>query len=450
MASLQEKIAGAILTVIRKRRTERAAAAGVSPIGPSGAIAPAKVREARFSDFEAVSALKQRWGMDADSLENWERLWHGNPALLYSEVKRPIGWVLEADGAIVGYMGSISLQCSYGEKTLTAVASHGLVVDTAYRAMSVTLVAPFYRQKSVDLYLATSAIEAVGKLARAMKCSTLPQEEYESVLFWVLRPYPFARMLMSKLNLGPASTRVGSVLTAMAVSCDKVLRRRRPRPSSVRRSATRFTMTEIAPRDIGDDFESLWAAKLNEPPRLLAERSPAALRWHFEIPGDRGSARVLCCHEGGRLVGYAVVRTDTDPETGLRKSIIADTLVRHDDPSIVRALWAAAYESARLAGSDVLEVMGFPPAIRKVCAAWNPYVRKYPACPYFYKAADPELHAALADGEAWYATPFDGDATLIRPSYSSSPLHSAASMKMKSDTDKILPRISEEQRTEVF
>jgi hypothetical protein len=444
MASLQEKIAGAILTVIRRRRTERSSTGG-DHVEPTRAIAPAKVREARFSDFEAVSALKQRWSMDADSLENWERLWHGNPALLCGEVKRPIGWVLEADGAIVGYMGNISLQCWYGEKALAAVASHGLVVDTPYRAMSVTLVAPFYRQKSVDLYLATSAMEAVGKLARALKCSPLPQAEYDSVLFWVLQPYPFARSLMRKLDLGSASAWVGSVFTAIAVGGDRALRGRRPG-----RSARPFTITDIAPRDMGDDFQSLWTAKLNECTRLFADRSPAALRWHFEIPGDRGCARVLCCHEDGKLVGYAVIRTDTDQETGLRKSIIADTLVRQDEPEIVRALWAAAYENAKLAGSDVLEVMGFPSTLRKVCTEWNPYVRKYPACPYYYKAADPALQAALADGAAWYATPYDGDATLIRPSYSSRALHRPPGVKMENDTDRILPHVSEEQRTEVF
>ena len=444
MATLQEKIAGAILTVIRKRRTERLSG-GSDNVQPKRAIAPAKVREARFSDFEAVSELKQRWGMDADSLENWERLWHGNPALLCGEVKRPIGWVLEADGAIVGYIGNISLQCCYGEKTLAAVASHGLVVDAPYRAMSLTLVAPFYRQKSVDLYLSTTAIEAVGKMSRAFKCSPLPQSEYDSVLFWVLQPYPFARTMMKKLDLGSASTWIGSVLTAIAVAGDRILRNRRPRPS-----AALFTITEIAPRDIGDDFQSLWSAKLRECSRLLADRSPAALRWHFEVPGDRGSARVLCCHENGELVGYAVIRTDTDQETGLRKSVIADTLVRRDDSEIVRALWAAAYESARIAGSDVLEVMGFPPALRKVCAEWNPYLRKYPACPYFYKAADPEFHAMLADGVVWYATPFDGDATLIRPSYSNHAPHGRPGVKIENDRGTILPHVPEEQRTEVF
>jgi len=147
-----------------------------------------------------------------------------------------------------------------------------------------------------------------------------------------------------------------------------------------------------------------------------------------------------------------VVRTDTDPGNGLRKSVMADTLVRRDDPEIVRALWAAAYESAKREGSHVLEVLGYPPGIRQACAEWNPYVRQYPACPYYYKAADPILHKALSDGAAWYATPFDGDATLIRPSYSSSSSvrDGVPGVQMEDHKEKIVSHNPVEERTEVF
>jgi hypothetical protein len=443
MGSFQEQITAAILTMIRARRTSPSTEASDLNVHSCGAIPPAKLREARFEDFDAVAELKQRWGLNADSLENWDRLWRRNPALMHGEFQRPIGWVLEAGGVVVGYLGNISLQYRYGERTLTAVAAHGFVVETAYRAVSLTLAAAFFRQKSVDLYISTTAIEAVGKMALAFESAALPQPDYGSVLFWVLQPYPFAQALMKKLNLGPTPSQIGSVLSVIAVGADKILRRRWPR-----RPATSFTMSEIAPKDMGYDFQALWTAKLNEGSRLFADRSPAALQWHFGIPGDRGCARVLCCHEDGELVGYAVIRTDTDQENGLKTSIIADMLVRQDDPNIVEALWAAAYENAKRMGSHVLEVLGFPPSIRRVYSQQKPYLRKYPTCPYYYKAADPMLHKALSDGTAWYATPFDGDATLIRPSFSSSTPNPPRVLGHSGDN--VASHIPEEERSEVF
>jgi hypothetical protein len=414
MGSLQQKIAAAIITRIRRRR-QASSARESSSLCPPGAVAPASLREALFSDFKAVAELKDRWGMNSDSLENWDRLWRRNPALPGSEIQRPIGWVLEADGAIVGYLGNISLQCRYGDRALTAVTAHAFVVDTPYRPLAMSLAAAFFRQKSVDLHISTTSIEPVGKMALAFRSATLPQADYDTVLFWVLHPYPFAQMVMKKLDLGSTASRVGSILAALAIGADKVLQRRWPS-----RSTKTFSVSEISSCDIGDDFQALWEEKLKERPCLLSDRSAATLRWHFEIPGDRGCARVLCCYKNGKLVGYAVVRSDTDQQNGLRKSIIADMVARQDDPAVIRELWIASYECAKRTGSHVLEVQGFPPNIRLASSGWRPYLRKYPACPYYYKAADPLLHKTLSDGAAWYACPLDGDATLIRPSYSSS------------------------------
>lgn len=443
MSSLQEKITAAILTQIRSRRSSSSSPEQVSS-QPSNTAAPAELREALFSDFYAVAELKNRWGLAADSIENWERLWRRNPALVQNGVQPPIGWVLEANGAIVGYLGNIPLQCRYGDRTLTAVAAHGFVVDAPYRAVGLSLAAAFFRQKSVDLYLSTSAIEGVGKIAVAFKSAPVPQADYDTVLFWVLQPYPFAQALMKKLNLGPTLSRVGSIVASVAVGTDRILRRRWPKPVS-----TAYTISEIGPNDIGEDFQALWDDKLKEGSRLLGDRTPAALRWHFEIPGDRGRARVICCRKNEELVGYAVVRSDTDLKNDLRKSVIADLLARQDDRAIVRALLTAAHEYAKQAGSYVLEMQGFPAGIRRVCSEWNPYRRKYPACPYYYKAADPVLHKVLSDGAAWYACPYDGDATLIRPSYSVAVPQTIQDSPMESSRDSILSGAPHPVGTEV-
>ena len=93
--------------------------------------------------------------------------------------------------------------------------------------------------------------------------------------------------------------------------------------------------------------------------------------------------------------------------------MIADIFAAHDDPEVLRALFAAAYEHAKRTGSEILEVLGLPQEVRRVLSESRPYLRRYPACPFFYKAADPTLHKELADGMAWYASPFDGDTTLV-------------------------------------
>lgn len=447
MTFFQEKITASILARIRARR-EPAPESEQICCSPTTAMPPAKLREVTFADFHEVAKLKERNGMAADSIENWDRLWRHNPALPASDITRPMGWLLEANGGVVGYFGNISLQCRYGNRTLNAVTSHGFAVDPPYRAVAVSLAAAFYRQNSVDLFLSTSAIEASGKIALAFRCSTLPQPDYDTVLFWVLRPYSFSKGLMKKLDVRPLLAPAAGFLAALAAGSDKILRHCAPRETDALRS-----ISEAGLEAIGDDFQELWTSKLKEThgkSRVFADRAPATLRWHFEIPGDRGSVRVLCCHNNGKLDGYAIVRNDIDPENGLRKSMIADMIAREDDEKVIQSLWAAAYQYAVHTESDILEVQGFPTHIRTTGFKWRPYQRKYPAHPYFFKAVDPKLHAELRHAEAWYACPFDGDATLIRPSYSRSaaPLN-PAQQKVPTQSS-VTFRAPAAKRTEVF
>ncbi len=412
MESIERRLLAALLAVIRARR-QAPTSSGGAPLGAAtGNVAPAKVREAHFSDFESVAALKQRWGLAADSIENWERLWKNNPAFAQAGLKRPIGWVLEAQGKVVGYLGNIAQLYRYGEKTLVSVTAHGLVVEPPYRALGVSLVAAYFRQSEIDLFVSTGEIAPVGKIGRAFKSEPLPHEDYESVLFWVLRPRPFVQALLKELRIGPTLSAIGGTLASLFVRADRFLRRRCPHGAS-----GDFTVTEMGIGDLGEAFQQLWIEKVNEKTTLIADRRPAMLRWHFEVPGDRGSVRLLGCSKNGKLLGYAVVRNEPADETGLRRSTIADMIAKDGDPAIMQTLLAASYRHAERAGSHILEVLGFPPSVRRIWADGRPYVRKYPTPLFAFKATDPILHKALSYAETWYASPFDGDLTLIRPSY---------------------------------
>src|SRR5688500_13980285 len=61
-------------------------------------------REARYSDFDSVAALKLRYGLGADAIQNWARLWQNNPAVAKQPNNWRLGWVLEAHDRIVGYI----------------------------------------------------------------------------------------------------------------------------------------------------------------------------------------------------------------------------------------------------------------------------------------------------------------------------------------------------------
>jgi hypothetical protein len=406
MSSLLDHAAPVVLRLMRKRHLS-VPHFGMESV-PGRMPEPAKQREVRFSDFEQVASLKERGGLGKDSLANWRRLWKDNPALALAKSPLSMGWVLETAQGIVGYQGSIPLLYQIGTRALIAAAGTSLVVEPAYRARSIGLLGSFYRQPSVDLLLITTAVASVGELSKALQAKILPQQNYDTVLFWVLDADQFAKALVKKLRVNGKRARIASIFGSLALKTDQRIRARLPihPPDGAQ-------VSQIEVKDIGYDFEALWRRKLAEKPRLLADRSPTSLKWHFAVPGSFSNAVVLCCHKQERLIGYAVLRHAIDHETGMRRSLLADILVEQDDPNVTETLVAEAYSSALRSGHHVFEVLGLPPHVRQILMRWNPYVRMYPACPFFYKTNEENLVRILADEDAWYAGPFDGDTTLM-------------------------------------
>jgi len=404
MSSIADRIGGSLLELIRRRQRLSVPQPNLDDdLHPL----PAIQREVRFSDFERVASLKERWGLGRDTRENWSRLWQWNPAVRMGSAELKMGWVLETEQGIVGYQGSVPLRYRLGERILLAAVGTNLVVEPAYRGRSVGLLRSFYSQTGIDLLLITTAIPSVARLSNALRAKAIPQPDYARVLFWVLDPQQFAKAIVAKARVSGVLAKTSTVLASLAVRADSRLRRR------AISAPTGFRMNEVPVAAIGDEFEAIWQQKLAEKPRLLVDRSPASLQWHFMIPGISPSAWALCCHRSGRLLGYAIVRHMQDRDTGMRRAVLADLLVAGDDRAATAALLAAALEHCTRMKSHVFEVLGFPKDVREILLGWNPYSRRYPSCPFFYKAPDRSIDAILAEESAWYAGPMDGDTTLM-------------------------------------
>jgi hypothetical protein len=402
MTRAMDYVADSLLRLIRSRHRPPA-----GQVGSEDLPIPAKQREVRFSDFESVARLKERGGLRKDNQENWCRLWQQNPAMAVAKSQLSMGWVLETKQGLVGYQGSVPLLYRFGGRTLIAATGTGLVIEPAYRARNIGLLASFYRQQGVHLFLVTFGIASATKLSKALHARVSPQRDFDKRLFWVLDVHQFTKALAAKFGLGRGMVAVGTFVGSSILRTDTL--RRGPRGHLT----SKFGITELEVKDIGDEFQALWQRKLTETPCLMADRSPASLRWHFTIPGSSSTTAVLCCHRFERLVGYAIVQHTIDHETGMRRSMLADILVEQDDSSVTEALLEAAYSNAAVSGGHVFEVVGLPRNIRQILMRWNPYVTTYPADPLIYKAADEDLDRTLADEDAWYAGALDGDTTLM-------------------------------------
>jgi len=366
-----------------------------------------RLREARLSDCDSVSSLKARAGLGMDSRDNWLRLWKHNPAIRYCRSPWPMGWVLEAHEAIVGYLGSIPLLYAYGERVFLAATTCGLAIDPQYRVLCARLMAAFFQQENVDLFLDTTASETAGRIVTAFKAKRLPQKDYDKVLLWILDPDDFAEAYLQKIALRRELVGVSKLLLQVALRADIAVGRKWPR-----RHVGGLQVCQLEPSEVGAEFDWLWSQKTKERTRLFACRTAEVLRWHLSAPYKTHKDVVLQCRKNGEMYGYAIVTNSVVPGTRMLRSTLTDLVAHNDDSDVVECLLINAYEYAKALGSGVLEMFGFPGCVREVCFKARPYSRKFPAFPFYYKAANEALHESLSYEKSWYACPFDGDTSL--------------------------------------
>lgn len=379
---------------------------GVVASGARGVLTP-RIREVQFSDAAGVVALLERNDVTHETPEQWAELWRTNP-VLRDHPSLPMGWVLDAGGDVVGYLGSVPLRYRLDRRPLLAAAARGFAVDAAQRQHSLHLAAAFFSQKDVELFLNTTANAAAGSVFQLCKAEHVPQPNADQAFFWITNARRFAASVLRKRGASSSAAALGAPLLGAALRFESAFRRRGPQ-----RAAVECRVHPRIAENIAADLEALWRRVLDARPTvLLADRSPQTMRWHFERSSDaHRQPRFISAHRDGTLAGYAVVVRADAPDIGLRRLRIADLLAERDDPQTIDALCAAAFAEARRS-SDVLEVTGFSGGVMSRAVEGRAMQRALPSWPYWYKARSRDLHARLRDGEAWYAGPYDGDATL--------------------------------------
>ena len=369
------------------------------------------IREVVYEDCESVGELMQRNGLiEKWSPDRWIGLWQDNPAMP-KDGSFPKGWVLEHCGNVVGYLGNIPLHYHYNDKYVKVAAARGLAVDGLFRSHSLRLTAAFFSQRNVDLLLNTSANKTVASVFEFCKAQKIPSPECDVALYWINNSRQFASSgLRKKYCVSSFLSSIGGMLLGSGIYLEGWLRKRRPVGTG-----TGYDIDIIDPNSVGVEFDELWQQTLRERSNcIIANRSAQSLRWHFGhgAAGGRG-VKFVCARRAGKLVGYAVLTRENSDEIGLMRSRISDFIAQRDEPDLIDALLLAAFQQASRDGSYMTEIIGFPEVIRERVMAGRAHSRLLPSWPFWQKLIGSVLcNTIISHESAWYASSFDGDASL--------------------------------------
>jgi hypothetical protein len=362
-----------------------------------------KIREIAPDDMAGLREFWRRIGNpEIVGPENWRRRWSGKPLSFIGAAPLPLGWVMETDdGRIVGHFGNVPLVYEFRGQTLIAAVASDWDVEKEFRSASLTMMARYFAQPRVDLFLDTFGTTDACKLFGTFGGRKLPLPWYDKPLLWVLDYGKLGRSVFLRKGwpLGEALGRLAGMGLAAADGLRRRGRHLRARPGLRTAIATAFD----------GRFDEFWEKLRRQSDKLLLARGSRFLDWYYGDLISRDRSWVVTVERGGQMVGYGVCVRKDSPEIGLRRAWVTD--VQGLDTcldEVVAGVIAGAAAEARRRGIDVLEVVGFGSEKRAALGLLRPRMRTFPHALFMYKARDKALAAALENPACWDPCPADG------------------------------------------
>jgi hypothetical protein len=365
-------------------------------------VAPT-VRQARFEDYSGIAALHDRHGFASRGYDEWAGLWIRNP--LYLQLTDwPMGWVLEQNQTIVGYLGNIPLPYSFRGKPIVAATSRAWIVDSAFRSYSFSLLSRFFQQTNVGLFINTTVNENAIKGYEAFRVCRVPVGAWDQSLFWITNYRGFAASALA--NKGIPGPRVLSLPFSLGLfAIDKLAKKQ------LRVQRSKISITFV--RSFDERFDRFWEKlQRSNVEVLLATRSREVLEWHFQRALAENRAWVVTVEVGSQLAALAIFLRQDNRKLGLKRLRLIDFQSLDGGNELLIPILSTVLDRCRSERVHMLEIIGLSAAKQRILDDAVVHRRALPSWSYFYKTNDSQLAEALEDPRSWDPSCFDGDAGL--------------------------------------
>jgi hypothetical protein len=349
--------------------------------------------------------LASRFDLHIESYPAWTHLFSKNPAYRASQGRIPIGWVLDVDGSIAGYLGNIPLSYHLEGRTYLAATTRAWVVDTPYRSYSPLLLATYFQQRNVDLFLSTTVNSQSEAAYSSFQSSRVPVGAWDRTLFWITNYRGFIASYLRK-SASSLAQPLSYSLSAGLYLRDQIKRSRLPKDNGI---------LVLAATSFDERFQKFWERLREQKSKtLIADRSQEALDWHFKFALQQNSAWIYTAEGTSGLIAYAVFLRHDFPQVGLTRMRLADfqCVVPENSLKILTTMLATAADRCRRESIHMFELVGVTPALEHRLRSSSPHSRQLGSWLSYYKVNNASLAGVLKSADVWEPSLFDGDSSL--------------------------------------
>lgn len=252
------------------------------------------VRPFELTDIDGVNALHTHIHWPPPSADLWQWL-ASNPARGTS----PMGWVIENDGRIDGFLGNFRQTYFRGSTMFGAATSHSIIVSPRAKGSLRALITPFLAQTDLFAVSILNANSIGSPIYRHFGLKPFVSPTHDVKLAWLLAP---RRVVLAKA-LRSLAVRIPALYPWLG---ERFLPRAAPE-FDPRQVAWPTNVHVIADLSDASAFGTFWQ-QLKGDGALVADRSPAMLRWRLTVPDLAARPVVLGYYDDQGLCAYAMAQ----------------------------------------------------------------------------------------------------------------------------------------------
>lgn len=350
------------------------------------------IRSVEDNDHNAINALHRSVGWPQRSAAGWRWL-ANNPARL--ETAAPPGWLLEtSDGEACGFTGNFVQRFHLGDRVLHGATGFSIIVQPRAQGTSRKLLTAFTTQPDLFALYTFNANPLSSPLYQRHGMQAWPPRTHDLKLSWRVDALACAGGRMWR-EIDRCAPRL------IDPSSERLLNARLNTPPMLSLPQGVSVLSDLADRSRYADF---WQALKSEG-RMVADRSPATLRWRLSDPDLTLRPLLLAFNRGRDIRGYAMAVMSKGNPIEPPMLEILDLTALADAPDAVPALMQALLTNARSLGAAKLRIQTVNPNLLRQLGPHAETARREGGWGHCHA-----LFAADAQGiESWSPTPFDGD-----------------------------------------
>jgi len=350
------------------------------------------IREATIKDYNQINELSLRHNLNLPDEQEWTRLWLKNPEFNFD--KNSIGWVLEDDKKIKGFLGFIKKK--YYDDTdfqFNSLICHNWVVDKDYRSLSLGLLNKFFSQKNYDLFINSTASPEVSKVWEAFGAKKIPLNNIQSSLIVPINYKKVSNKIFKNNILKFFLNNFFKYFIKFKILSHK------------ENLKYRVDFIENYDEQI-ENFDNSFRDK-----NFIQEK--INYDWYISILNKKSKINFLKILKNENIIAYCVLLSSKN--TNLKKTYLAQIKIKEDylkDKNLYKLILKKIFIYSKNIDSDLIEIKYIDESIFKILKKIIIFNRNRKFCSFYYYSKDKNLISKLSK-KKWLVSMFSGDSFLV-------------------------------------